>query len=91
MESSIPTRASDDARTQRLERVRQVVEDRVRPELVADGGDVEVVGIDDDDIVQIRLLGSCQGCVSSIHTTTMFVERAVKAEVPEIRFMEAIP
>ena len=91
MDSSAPMQASTDARNQRLERVRQVVEDRVRPELVADGGDVEVVGIDDDDIVQIRLLGACQVCVSSIHSTTMLVERAVKAEVPEVRFLEAIP
>jgi Fe-S cluster biogenesis protein NfuA len=80
-----------DARSQRLERIRQVVDDHVRPELRADGGDVEIVGIDDDDIVQIRLLGACQGCVSSVHTTTMLVEKAVKAEVPEVRFLEAIP
>ena len=92
MSAPAPLRASSpDAREQRLERVRQVVEDRVRPELMAEGGDVEIVSIDEDDIVQIRLLGACQGCVSSVHTTTMLVERAVKAEVPEVRFLEAIP
>ncbi|MDG3006577.1 NifU family protein [Paludisphaera mucosa] len=92
MNSPVPTRASaHDVRKSRLERVRQVVDDHVRPELRAEGGDVEIVGIDEDDIVQIRLLGACQGCVSSVHTTTMLVERAVKAEVPEVRFLEAIP
>jgi Fe-S cluster biogenesis protein NfuA len=83
--------SAHDARAQRLERIREVVDARIRPELNADGGDVEVVGIDEDDIVQIRLLGACQGCVSSVHTTTMLVEKAVKAEVPEVRFLEAIP
>lgn len=91
MSETAPSRASsDDARAQRLERVRQVVEEQVRPELLADGGDVEVVGIDEDDIVQIRLLGACQGCVSTVHTTTMLVEKAVKAGVPEVRFLEAV-
>ncbi|WP_165247764.1 NifU family protein [Paludisphaera soli] len=92
MNPPVPSRTtSPDVRQERLERIRQVVEDRVRPDLMADGGDVEIVGIDDDDIVQIRLLGACQGCVSTVHTTTMLVEKAVKAEVPEVRFLEAIP
>jgi len=92
MNPPAPSRTSTpDAREARLQRIRQVVDQRVRPELAADGGDVEVVGIDDDDIVQIRLLGSCQGCVSTVHLTTMMVEKAVKAEVPEVRFLEAIP
>ncbi len=92
MNPPVPSRAaSPDAREARLERIRQVVDDRVRPELMADGGDVEIVGIDDDDIVQIRLLGACQGCVSTVHMTTMLVEKAVRAEVPEVRFLEAIP
>ena len=43
-----------------------------------------------DRIVQIRLLGSCQGCASSIHSTTMGIEAAVKAKVPEVRFLEAV-
>ncbi len=50
-----------------------------------------VVGIDEDHIVQVRLLGACQGCTSSIITLTMLAERAVKAEVPEVRFLEAVP
>lgn len=92
MNVSVPSRESPlDDRQLRLERIRQVVDDHVRPELRADGGDVEIVGIDEDDIVQIRLLGACQGCVSTVHTTTMLVEKAVKAVVPEVRFLEAIP
>ncbi len=73
-----------------LSRVESVIERDVRPGLLADGGDVEVVGVDADRIVQIRLHGSCQGCASSIYSTTMGIEAAVKAAVPEIRFLEAV-
>ena len=71
-------------------RVETVLDRDVRPGLRADGGDVEVVGVDPDRIVQIRLLGTCSGCASSIYTMTMGIEAAVRAEVPEIRFLEAV-
>ena len=73
-----------------LARVESVISEDVRPGLRADGGDVEVVGVDDDRIVQVRLLGSCQGCSASIYSTTMGIEAAVKAKVPEVRFLEAV-
>jgi Fe-S cluster biogenesis protein NfuA len=73
-----------------LSRINSVIEAEVRPGLRADGGDVEVVGIDSDRIVQVRLLGSCQGCASSIYSTTMGIEAAVKARIPEVRFLEAV-
>jgi len=71
-------------------RVEEVIEREVRPGLQSDGGDVEVVGVDTDRIVQVRLLGSCSGCASSIYTMTMGIEAAVRAKVPEIRFLEAV-
>ena len=71
-------------------RVEAVIDREVRPGLLLDGGDVEVVGVDADRIVQVRLLGSCSGCASSIYTMTMGIEAAVRAEVPEIRFLEAV-
>ncbi|WP_435006536.1 NifU family protein [Tundrisphaera lichenicola] len=73
-----------------FDRVKAVLEHEVRPGLRVEGGDVELVGIDTDRIVQIRLLGSCQGCASSIYSTTLGIESAVKARVPEIRFIEAV-
>jgi Fe-S cluster biogenesis protein NfuA len=76
----------DDLKT----RVEAVIAQEVRPDLIAEGGDVEVVGVDDDRIVQIRLLGSCQGCASSIYSTTLGIEAAVKRAIPEIRFLEAV-
>jgi len=50
-----------------------------------------VVGIDADHIVQVRLTGACEGCPSSILTMSMRVEATLKAHVPEIRFLEAVP
>jgi Fe-S cluster biogenesis protein NfuA len=74
-----------------LRRVEHVLEEQVRPGLRRDGGDIELVGIDADRIAQVRLLGACRGCTSSTITLTMLAERAVKSEVPEIRFLEAVP
>jgi Fe-S cluster biogenesis protein NfuA len=78
--------STDDLRA----RIEAVIDREVRPGLQADGGDVELVGVDQDRIVQVRLLGSCQGCASSIYSTTMGIEAAVKAKVPEVRFLEAV-
>ena len=71
-------------------RIEAVIDRDVRPGLQAEGGDVEVVGVDEDRIVQVRLLGACQGCGSSVYAMTMGIEAAVKACVPEVRFLEAV-
>ncbi len=81
---------SDDRR-ELLDRIEAVLDEQVRPGLRADGGDVEVVGIDDDRIVQVRMQGACQGCASSTMTLTFGIEAALKARIPEIRFLEAVP
>ncbi|APW60060.1 NifU family protein [Paludisphaera borealis] len=83
--------STPEVRQELLGRIENVLNERVRPGLIEDGGEVQVVSIDEDHIVQVRLLGTCQGCVSSVVTMTMFIEKAVKAEVPEVRFLEAIP
>ena len=72
------------------ERIEEVLDVHVRPGLRADGGDVEVVGIDADNIVQVRMQGACQGCSSSAMTLTMMIEAALKTHVPEVRFLEAV-
>ncbi len=73
-----------------IERIESVLIEHVRPILLADGGEVTLVGIDDDRIVQIRLGGACQGCPSSSITMTMGVESILKSHIPEIRFVEAV-
>jgi len=73
-----------------LARIESVLDREVRGGLDRDGGGVELVGVDDDRIVQVRMLGACQGCSSSMITLTMGIERAIKAEIPEVRFVEAV-
>ena len=77
-------------RTELLERIERVLDEQVRPDLRADGGDIVLVGIDPDNIVQVRLTGACQGCSSSVVTMSMRVEATLKAQIPEIRFLEAV-
>jgi len=72
------------------ERIEAVLEEHVRPGLRADGGDLELVDVDADNIVQVRLQGACQGCPSSSFTLTMGIEATLKEHVPEIRFLEAV-
>lgn len=83
--------AANDPDRELKARIEAVLDEHVRPGLRADGGDVEVVGIDTDRIVQVRMKGACVGCPSSSITMTMGIESAVKARVPEVRFLEAVP
>ena len=73
-----------------LARIEAVLDAEVRPGLHADGGDVEVVGIDEDRIVQVRMKGACQGCSSAVMTVTFGIEATLKSRIPEIRFLEAV-
>ncbi len=58
----------------------------IRPALQADGGDVEIVDIDEKEgIVKVQLQGACSGCPSSQITLAMGVERAIKDKVPEVK------
>jgi Fe-S cluster biogenesis protein NfuA len=81
----------DPHRSELRSRIEAVLDEFVRPGLQADGGDLELVAIDADNIVQVRLVGACQGCPSSTFTMTMGIESALKSRIPEIRFLEAVP
>ena len=70
------------------ERVAQVV-NRIRPAVQMDGGDIELIDVV-DGLVKLRLVGSCAGCPSSMMTLKQGIERAIRAEVPEITGVEAI-
>ena len=71
------------------ERVEKVIE-RIRPAVQQDGGDIELVSVE-DGLVKLRLVGSCAGCPSSMMTLKAGIERAIRAEVPEITGVENIP
>jgi Fe-S cluster biogenesis protein NfuA len=68
------------------EKVQQVI-DKIRPALQADGGDVELVGIE-DGIVKVRLQGACAGCPMSQMTLKNGIERLLKKEIPEVKAVE---
>ncbi|MEO8794799.1 MAG: NifU family protein [Daejeonella sp.] len=72
-----------------LQRVENAL-DTIRPYLEADGGNVSVEEITADNIVRLRLLGSCGSCPMSIMTLKAGIEQAIKREVPEIESIEAI-
>jgi Fe-S cluster biogenesis protein NfuA len=56
----------------------------IRPAVQADGGDIELVDVSNDGVVQIRFHGACHGCPSSTMTLQMGIERNLREKVPEI-------
>ncbi|HBT95780.1 MAG TPA: hypothetical protein DEB24_06750 [Coriobacteriia bacterium] len=66
---------------------RKSVEDAlelIRPALQADGGDVALVNVTEDGVVEVELQGACKGCPMSQLTLANSVERVLKNKIPEI-------
>ncbi len=61
----------------------------IRPRLQADGGDVELVGVDGEGVVSVRLAGACRGCPGAAMTLKMGIERILKEQVPGITSVQA--
>jgi len=72
------------------ERILRALES-VRPGLQADGGDVELVDVDENGKVRLRLTGNCGGCPMSTITLQQGIERILKTQVPEVSSVEAVP
>tara|TARA_Y100001936_G_scaffold209559_1_gene215760 strand:+ start:561 stop:791 length:231 start_codon:yes stop_codon:yes gene_type:complete len=70
------------------EEVEEVLE-TLRPMLMQDGGNVELVDID-DGVVKVRLVGACSSCSSSTMTLKMGIEKALKKAIPMVRCIEAV-
>ncbi|MCK4748609.1 MAG: NifU family protein [Bacteroidales bacterium] len=66
------------------DRVEKALE-KIRPYLVADGGDISIVDITDEMVVRVEMKGACNGCPYSMQTLKAGVEMAVRNEVPEIK------
>lgn len=64
--------------------------DVVRPQLEADGGGVDLVDVDDEGIVSVRLTGACRGCPMSTMTLKMGIERFLLKQVPEVKRVDAV-
>lgn len=58
--------------------------DAFRPQLQADGGDMEFVSLDDENKVHLKLTGACGGCPMATMTIKMGIERFLKETCPEI-------
>jgi Fe-S cluster biogenesis protein NfuA len=69
----------------------EAVIDHIRPLLQADGGDIELVAVDESSgTVSVRLQGACRGCPSAAMTLKMGIERHLKEKVPAVRKVEAV-
>jgi Fe-S cluster biogenesis protein NfuA len=71
------------------ERVQKAL-DAIRPGLQADGGDVQLVKIDENNVVYVHLIGACGGCPMSTITLKQGIERIIKMQVPEIASVESV-
>jgi Fe-S cluster biogenesis protein NfuA len=70
-------------------RVLQLIE-QIRPNLQADGGDIELIDVTEEGIVKVRLQGACHGCPGAAMTLKMGVERLLKSSIPEIKSVENV-
>lgn len=71
------------------EQVAKVLE-TLRPMLQADGGDVELVDVDDQGVVQLRLQGACSSCPMAQQTLKMGIERQLKEQVSAVKEVVAV-
>jgi Fe-S cluster biogenesis protein NfuA len=67
-----------------------VVLEHIRPYLQKDGGDVELVNVTEDGIVEVRLIGACGDCAMRPMTLRAGIERAIMHEIPEIKRIESV-
>ncbi len=67
----------------------EMVLNEIRPALLADGGDVELVDVS-DGVVTLRLTGACNGCPMAVVTLRHGIERVLKEQVPEVEEVVAV-
>ncbi len=70
------------------EKVQEVL-NKIRPSLVADGGNVELVEVE-GGVVKVKLTGACAGCPMSQMTLKMGIEKLLKKEIPEVQEVVAV-
>ncbi|MGQ9678522.1 MAG: NifU family protein [bacterium] len=72
------------------EQIKQVIEDKVRPNLKMDGGDIELVDVTDQGVVKVRFKGHCAQCPFSSMTIAFSVEKTIKEIIPEVVRIELV-
>ncbi len=70
--------------------IKELLETRVRPAIMEDGGDIEYRGFTDEGIVEVKLKGSCRGCDSSTVTLKSGIERMLMHYIPEVKGVEQV-
>lgn len=72
--------------------IKELLETRVRPAIMEDGGDIEYRGFDEggDGLVRVKLKGSCRGCSSSTVTLKTGIERMMMHYIPEVKGVEQV-
>jgi Fe-S cluster biogenesis protein NfuA len=70
--------------------IKELLDTRVRPAIMEDGGDIEYRGFGEDGIVQLKLKGSCRGCDSSTVTLKTGIERMMMHYIPEVKGVEQV-
>jgi len=78
----------DDSETVAM--IKELLDTRVRPAIMEDGGDIEYRGFTDAGLVRVRLKGSCRGCDSSTVTLKSGIERMLMHYIPEVKGVEQV-
>ncbi len=68
----------------------QAVLEQVRPFLQRDGGDVQLVDVDAEGVVKVKLVGACHGCPGATMTLKNGIERVLKEKVPGIKEVRSV-
>ena len=72
------------------EELKEIINE-IRPMLQADGGDIELISVDEErGIIKIKLKGACGGCPYAGMTLKEWIEKYIKEKLPQVRKMEAI-
>jgi Fe-S cluster biogenesis protein NfuA len=66
------------------QRVEQVITEKIRPALMRDGGNIELVDVTDEGVVHVRLRGACAGCPGAIATLQFGVQKILQEEIQEV-------
>ena len=64
--------------------------DDIRPHLAVDGGNIAVVDVSEDMIVQVKWMGNCEGCSMTAMTMRAGIEQTIKGKIPDIRGVVAV-
>lgn len=79
-----------DTDTETVAMIKELLDTRVRPAIMEDGGDIEYRGFGEDGIVKLKLKGSCRGCSSSAVTLKSGIERMLVHYIPEVKGVEQV-